>query len=88
MLSESFDISEFIGKVKDQSEQDIIYMADQEATAVERHLYRHKNSENSETARNYATLLKDFVLYIRYGVLTHAVRQLDLSTLKVVGRVC
>jgi hypothetical protein len=42
MLSESFDISEFISKVKGQSELEIIHMADLEATEAERHLYKHK----------------------------------------------
>ncbi len=86
MLSESFDISEFISKVKGQSEQEIIYMADLEATAAERHLYRHKNGMNRDSIKKYAMLLKDFVLYMRYGVQTHLVRQLDPIELQTIGR--
>ena len=36
MLSSSFDISEFMKKVEGHSNQEIIYMADLEATAAER----------------------------------------------------
>jgi hypothetical protein len=88
MLSESFDISEFISKVEGQSDQEIIYMADLEATAAERHLYKHKRDENFENAKNYATLLKDVVLYLRYGIRTHSVRQLGPLSLNNTGRAC
>ncbi len=86
MLSSSFDISEFIKQVKGHSDQEIIYLADQEATATERYLYRQRkcrqkisNTEDYTDARHYAVLLKDFVLYMRYGVLTHSVRELHLT---------
>ena len=88
MLSESFDISEFISKVKGQSEKEIIYMADLEATAAERYLYKHKNGNQRESIKNYALLLKDFVLYMRYGVQTQSVRQIDPAELMAVGREC
>jgi hypothetical protein len=81
MLSSSFDIFEFIDKVKSHSEQEIVYLADREATAAERHLYKHNPKENNEAARSYAMLLKDIVLYMRHGVRTRAVRQIDLSNL-------
>ena len=86
MLSSSFDISEFIRKVEGHSDQEIIYLADQEATAAERFLYKNRkcrqarnNYDNCRDARHYAVLLKDFVLYMRYGVLTHSVRMLGLT---------
>ena len=86
MLSSSFDISEFIRKVEGHSDQKIILMADEEATAAERYLYRHqgcrnagRNSEECVNIRKYVSLLKDFVLYIRHGVLTRLVRELDVT---------
>ena len=88
MLSSSFDICEFIDKVKDHSEQEIIYLADQEATETERHLYKHAKTENCDPARSYAGLLKDIVLYMRHGIRTHAARQLDLPRLDSFGRGC
>ena len=88
MLSSSFDISEFIRKVKGHSNQEIIYLADQEATAAERYLYKCKRCRNAEeeadectNLRQYTLLLKDFVLYMRHGVLTRSVRELDVSLL-------
>ena len=86
MLSSSFDMPEFIKQVKGHSDQEIIYLADQEATAAERYLYRQRkcrqkisNAEDCAAARHYAVLLKDFVLYMRYGILTHSVRELHLT---------
>jgi hypothetical protein len=85
MLSSSFDISEFIKKVEGHSEQEIIYLADQEATAAERYLYKHRRCRNGGedaddciNVRQYAIFLKDFVIYIRHGVLTRSVRELDV----------
>lgn len=86
MLSSSFDICEFIDKVKDHSEQEIIYLADQEATEAERSLYKHGHKGNNEDARSYVMLLKDIVLYMRHGVQTHAVRQIDLANLDALVR--
>jgi hypothetical protein len=86
MLSSSFDISEFVQKVKGHCDEEIIYLADQEATAAERYIYKHtkcrKNNgstENCADVRNYAVLLKDIVLYMRYGVLTRSVRRMELA---------
>jgi hypothetical protein len=95
MLSSSFDISEFIRKVKGHSDQEIIYLADREATAAERYLYKHRScrdaeedSEECTSVRRYALLLKDFVNYIRYGVLTRSVRALVANIPELVGRHC
>jgi hypothetical protein len=86
MLSSSFDISEFIRKVEGHPDQNIILLADKEATAAERYLYKHRqcrnpeqNSEECANARKYISLLKDFVLYIRHGVSTRLVRELEVT---------
>lgn len=79
MLSTSFDICEFIDKVKGHNTQEIIYLADQEATEAERHVYKVAKTDNCDNARSYVMLLKDIVLYIRHGIRTHGVRQLDLT---------
>ncbi|MGD9365142.1 MAG: hypothetical protein PVH87_05560 [Desulfobacteraceae bacterium] len=86
MLSSSFDICEFIDKVKDHSKHEILYLADREATEAERHLYKHSLKDNNEAARSYAVQLKDIVLYMRHGVRTRAVRQIDLSNLDALVR--
>jgi len=88
MLSSSFDIGEFIDKVKGHSDQEIIYMADQEATQAERHLYKHCNADSCDTARSYVLLLKDIVMYMRHGIQTRSARMLDLTPLQAAGRDC
>lgn len=88
MLSSSFDIHEFIDKVKGHSDKEIIYMADQEATAAERALYRSAPSSDNDPANSYVMMLKDIVLYMRHGVLTGSVRKLDFSLPDSIGRQC
>jgi hypothetical protein len=95
MLSSSFDISEFIMKVEGHSNQEIIYLADQEATAAERYLYKNRSCRDAEedsdectSVRQYALLLKDFVIYMRYGVLTRSVRELDANIPERIERHC
>jgi hypothetical protein len=95
MLSSSFDISEFIKKVEGHSDLEIIYLADQEATAAERYLYKHRRCRHSEegsddclNVRQYAMLLKDFVIYIRYGVISRSVRELDANITDRIVRHC
>ncbi|MGD8833422.1 MAG: hypothetical protein PVI54_12260 [Desulfobacteraceae bacterium] len=78
MLSSSFNICEFIDKVKGHSDQEIIFMADQEATKAERHLYKNYPEKQLEYARSYVALLKDVILYMRHGIRTQAVRRIDL----------
>jgi hypothetical protein len=86
MLSSSFDISEFIEKAKGLSGHEIILMAHQEATEAERCLYRQYPDESRGYARTYATQLKDVVLYMRHGIRTQAVRQIDLCALNTAQR--
>ncbi len=88
MLSSSFDISEFITKVKGHSSQEIIYLADQEATEAERISFRHGADDEGQHARDYSVLLKDVILYMRHGILTHSARQLHLEQVGSEERHC
>jgi hypothetical protein len=95
MLSSSFDISEFIKKVKGHCDQELIYLADQEATAAERYIYKHQgchqkmsDAADCEGARHYVVLLKDIVLYLRHGVQTRLVRELYPGLQELAGRPC
>ena len=88
MLSSSFDIHEFIDKVRGRSNKEIVYMADQEATAAERALYRSAQSGDNDPANSYVMILKDIVLYMRHGVLTGSVRKLDFSLSDSIERQC
>ncbi len=88
MLSSSFDISEFISKVKGHSSEEIIYLADQEATAADRISFRRDADETCQHARDYSLLLKDVILYMRHGILTHSARQLHLEQVESIDRPC
>lgn len=71
MISPSFKISEFFDNVKDKSYLDIIYLSDQEATKAERLAYRSRNQNQPlPECVLYAHVIKDFICYLRYGVLT------------------
>ena len=81
MISSSFDISEFISEVKGHSRQEIIFLADEEATAAERESYKPHLQKDRRRMRNYAMEIKDIILYMRHGILTRALRALDLRGL-------
>jgi predicted nucleotidyltransferase component of viral defense system len=79
MLSASFEFSEFIDKVKGRSYYDIIHLADQEATEAERFIYKKCRQASCCDVREYALTVKDFVLYMRYGVMTRKTRRHDMT---------
>lgn len=70
MISANCDFSDFVAAIKDKSYHDIIYLADQEATAAERLLYRNgvNNAAKKKCGQQYASVLKDLVSYLRYHV--------------------
>jgi hypothetical protein len=82
MISGSFDISEFIAEVKGHSHQEIIFLADAEATAAERESYKKHLPKDLTRMRNYAMGIKDVILYMRHGILTRTTRALDLRGLE------
>ena len=80
MLSDSCNISEFLHKTKGENYQHILLLANQEATAVERCLCKKECAPQADTRmREYAATLKDFIDFMRFGVKTRSVRQLDLD---------
>ena len=79
MLSSSLDISEFFEKAKGHSYQEIIQMADKEATEVERLYYKSCRDEECVKIVQYVGYLKDFILYMRHGIRTRVTRDLNLK---------
>jgi hypothetical protein len=67
MISETYNISEFIDTIRQQPYLDIVYLAEKEATTAERHYYNSRFND-SETSRQYADQLKDFINFMRYGI--------------------
>jgi hypothetical protein len=83
MLSDAFSIVEFLDKAKSDNYQRVLTLAHREATDVERFLYKKQNVSAGDTKlREYATVLKDFICYMRYGIKTRKVRSLDLEHFK------
>jgi hypothetical protein len=80
MFSSSLNISEFFDQIKGHSYQEIIQMTDREATAVER-LYYKTSQDKAEygNIERYAGCLKDFILYMRHGIKTRKLRDLNLT---------
>jgi hypothetical protein len=70
MISSNCDFSHFVAAVKDKSYDDIIYLADQEATAAERFLFRNSinDDERKKCGQRYASILKTFISYMRSNV--------------------
>ena len=80
MLSNAFSMVEFLKKAEGNNYQRVLTLANREATDVERFLYKQQNAANfSNRLRDYASSLKDFIAYMRYGVKNRNVRTLDLD---------
>lgn len=82
MLSKSYDIHEFIDKVKGRSCLEIIQIADREATAAERIICKQCRHDRCEELVGYACSLKDIILFMRYGICTRRTRHLNLSAFR------
>ncbi|MEJ2040802.1 MAG: hypothetical protein P8X55_18015 [Desulfosarcinaceae bacterium] len=80
MLSETYNISEFLDKTKDKNYRRVLILADREATAVERCLCRRECTPPADPRmREYAITLKDFIDFMRFGIKTRKVSRLDLD---------
>ena len=89
MLSESYNISEFLDKTKGKNYQRILVLANQEATAVERCLCKKGCAPQAGSImREYADALKDFIDFMRFGVKTRSVNQLDLDYFSDLRQTC
>lgn len=85
MISASLNMSEFLNKVATCDFQEVIFLANQEATAAERCFYQKKRCADSQSGtdlRAYSTELKDFIVYMRYGVKSRSLKKLDLAPFK------
>jgi hypothetical protein len=70
MISNNCDFTHFVAAIKDKPYHDIIYLADQEATAAERLLFRKavNDDERKKCGQRYATILKNLIAYMRSNV--------------------
>jgi hypothetical protein len=78
MLSANASLSEFVDQIADRAYDDIILLADREATAAQRQYYKRRTTDNPKgEMKTYALLLKDFLIYMRHGVASRALRSVD-----------
>lgn len=70
MISDRCDFDDFVQKTNGCNYDDIIAMADREATEAERRRYLARSSQEEKAlcGREYAECLKSFITYLRYGI--------------------
>jgi hypothetical protein len=69
MISPNYDINEFLEEIRDKKFYDIIFMANKEATEVERialHSGHVRGKKNN--CGDYANNLKELIFFLRYTV--------------------
>ncbi|BBO81850.1 hypothetical protein DSCO28_24160 [Desulfosarcina ovata subsp. sediminis] len=68
MISKNCSIEEFVKAVKEKEPQEIIYLANQEATKSDRIILKKRKKAKVEQYQNYSRQLKDLINYHRYAV--------------------
>ena len=70
MISDRCDFNEFVHKAKGRDYQEVIYLAEREATEAERRFYQPRlpGPEKTLCGQDYARCLKRFITYMRYGI--------------------
>ena len=70
MISNRCDFNDFVLKTKGRDYEEIIFLADREATEAERRFYHHSTPDQEKAAcgQDYALCLKEFIAYMRYGI--------------------
>jgi hypothetical protein len=88
MISENFDIREFISGLKNKDFFEMIYLLDKEATEAERQLYHPKNgmSERQICGAQYVSDLKNLIFYLRYGAKPRGLKEEDICLIDSVCR--
>lgn len=88
MISEDCDFNEFVESVKHKEWPELIYLIDQEATHAERMTYKNRCQNNTDVASycEYASKLKAFVHFLRYGVQPSRIKDANLEAFHTVSR--
>lgn len=70
MISTNCEIADFLQATEGKDIQEIIELADREATEAERCLYRSGAAAELKNGcgRQYAQCLKDLIFFMRYGI--------------------
>ena len=81
MISENCDFSDFVRAAQGKNYEEVIYLADREATDAERQYYRFKG-DREVCGKQYARNLKAFIRFLRYGVKPSKCKREDLLQFK------
>jgi hypothetical protein len=83
MISGGYDINAFIGQVEDKPYEDVILLAQDEATAAERVCLRNRSSilDADSAPYTYACQLKDVIQYLRYGTISPTIKNNHIDSL-------
>lgn len=81
MISDQCRLRDFIDATRDKDLQEIIHLADLEATEAERIYYRGDISDarRASCGRRYARRLKHLITFMRYGIRPSEVSREDLA---------
>ena len=86
MISVVYDINTFIGQVQDKPFEEVILLAQDEATAAERVCLRehmlHLGTDNAPYT--YACQLKGVIQYLRYGTVSSILKDNPIDSLEKV----
>jgi hypothetical protein len=87
MISTSFDLKQFVEAVQDKDYFDIICFADREATEAERVSYQKRKSAglNQKDCREYVSLLKGLILFMRHGIKAFGVSDTNLELFSTIS---
>jgi hypothetical protein len=88
MISLTYDIKDFVESVKDKSYWDILTLLNQETTEAERMLYSRKTilADSYEKSKTYVIVMKKFITFLRYGVLSSKLSPGDVQLFVSVWR--
>jgi hypothetical protein len=81
MISSACEIREFVECVKDKSYWDMLTLLIDETTEAERMLYSRKTIHTSKhlKSKTYARVLKEFITFLRHGVLSSKLSSEDVQ---------
>lgn len=88
MISTDCSFKEFISAVQGSDYYEIMAKVEQEATDAERCSYRGKVSSNhrDRCGKKYATTLKNFLSYLRFGIKHSGIREDHFQLFLSVGK--
>ena len=74
MISEDFDINDFVAKTQDSSLDDFIAISNQEATEAERYLLKCRNevTDKIQNIDQYVKSIKTLINIARYEIVSHS----------------